>query len=240
MARVDYDKQAAVYDQGRALSADATELWMVTAQRHVPEAERILDLGSGTGRFSAPLADAYSARVVGVEPSAGMRVRAASKRHPRVSIVAGVAENLPLADESCDFAWLSNVTHHFDDLTSAARELRRVAEVVIIRGSFSGQEHPSLYRFFPGTRSIVDSMPSMPETMSAFQAAGFTSLYKELVEYKLAERLAEMVPRIRMRADTTLELISDEEFERGLELLEKTARVEHDPVLDSLDLLILR
>jgi len=240
MALVDYDKQSAVYDKGRSLSAEATQLWMTHARRHVPDAEVILDLGSGTGRFSAALADAYEAMVVGVEPSAGMRDRAAGKPHPHVRIVAGAAETIPLADEACHLAWLSNATHHFDDLAAAARELRRVAACVLIRGSFAGREHPSLFRFFPSTRAVIDSMPSVSDTISAFESAGFTSLYNEVVEYKLADNLAEMVPRIRQRADTTLELISDEEFERGLELLEQTARVEHDPVLDSLDLMVLR
>ncbi len=243
MARVDYDKQSAVYDEGRTLPPEVTELWMVVARRHIPEARLILDLGSGTGRFSAALADTYEATVVGVEPSAGMRNRAASKPHDNVHIVAGNAESLPLADDSCDLAWLSNVTHHFDDLVAASRELRRVTSShgsVFVRGSFAARDHPSLYRFFPGTKEIIDSMPSLPDTIGAFQAAGFTSFYNENVEYKIADSLAEMLPRTRKRADSALELITDEEFASGLEQLEKAAQVENGPVIDRLDVLVLR
>jgi ubiquinone/menaquinone biosynthesis C-methylase UbiE len=243
MALVDYDKQSERYDQGRALPSKTTELWMVHARRHAPEAQRILDLGSGTGRFSGALADAYDALVVGVEPSGGMRAQAAKTPHERVRVVGGSAERIPLADRSCDMAWLASVIHHFDDIDAAARELRRVlapGAPVLLRSSFAKRVHPSLVRFFPGTQSIIDSMPSVSETIAAFEAAGFEQFYDELIEYRVAENLAEMVPRIRLRADSTLELISDEEFERGLELLTQTARVEHGPVLDSLDLLVVR
>jgi ubiquinone/menaquinone biosynthesis C-methylase UbiE len=242
MALVDYDEQSNVYDRGRGLSDETAQLWMMHAQRHAPEAARILDLGSGTGRFSAVLADAYDAVVVGVEPSEGMRGRASTKLHARVRWVGGAAENIPLTDACCDLAWLSNVIHHFVDLDEAARELRRVVASsgqVLIRSTFSGRVHPSLVRFFPGTQRIIDRMPSIPETIAAFQAAGFDRFYNESIEYKVGESLAEMVPKIQLRADSTLELISDEEFEQGLELLARTARVEHGPVLDSLDLLVL-
>jgi ubiquinone/menaquinone biosynthesis C-methylase UbiE len=171
-----------------------------------------------------------------------MRGQAATKPHPKVRWVGGAAENIPLADASCDLAWLSSVIHHFDDLDAAARELRRVVSpggTVLLRSSFSGRVHPSLVRFFPGTQRIIDRMPSIPETIAAFQAAGFDRFYNESIEYKVGESLAEMIPKIRLRADSTLELISDEEFEAGLSELERMAQVEQGPVLDRLDLLVL-
>ncbi len=243
MALVDYDKQSEVYDRGRTLPPEALAVWVATARRHIGGARRILDLGSGTGRFSSVLAEGLQAKVIGVEPSAGMRGHAAAKPHHDVNIVAGSAEHLPLVDGIVDAAWLSNVIHHFDDLPAAARELRRVVPTgctVLIRGAFGSWDVPPSYRFFPGAQSVVDSMPTIPEVMEIFQGAGFGSFYNEQVEQLLAYNLADMVPRIRMRADTTLELISDEEFERGLEELEAAARVENGPVFDHLDLLVIR
>jgi ubiquinone/menaquinone biosynthesis C-methylase UbiE len=241
MARVDYDKQSASYDKGRTLPAEAMAIWAATAKRHLGRLDTLLDLGSGTGRFSATLADALDAHVIGVEPSAGMREHAKTKLHPNVTVLAGAAEALPLKDSSVQAAWLSNVVHHFDDIDAAARELRRVTkETVLVRGAFGGRDVPTLYRFFPSAQDVVDDMPTMPEVIDAFEDAGFTSFYNEAVEQLLAHSLAEIVPRIRMRADTTLELISDTEFEHGLELLEAAAEVEGGPVFDHLDLLVIR
>src|SRR2546422_890781 len=107
MARVDYDKQAAVYDRGRTLPPEATAQWMAVVRPHIgDDAHTILDLGSGTGRFSSALADAFDADVIAVEPSVGMRRQAKTKTRTHVRIVGGSAEQLPLTDGSCDAAWL--------------------------------------------------------------------------------------------------------------------------------------
>lgn len=243
MARVDYDKQSAVYDRGRSLPPEAIAIWMVTARRHVGAVDEILDLGAGTGRFSAELADAFGANVFAVEPSAGMRKQAATKRHPRVHLLAGAAESLPLADASIDFAWLSNVIHHFDDIVKAAEELRRVVRTtgtVLVRSAFGNTPVESLYRFFPGAKRFVGTFPTVPEVIAAFDEAGFSSFLTEQVSQLLADRLADLVERTRTRADTTLELLSDQEFGRGMRKLEAAARRETGPVYDVLDVLVIR
>lgn len=241
MARVDYDAQSGRYDRGRTLPDQAIDVWMAAISRHVPAPGTVLDLGSGTGRFSAALADALDADVVAIEPSAGMRERARTKPHARVRVVGGTAGALPLRDDVVDVAWLSNVIHHFDDLPTAAAELRRVVSgTILIRGAFAGRPVPSLYRFFPSTEQVIDTFPSIPQTIAAFQDAGFGSFLSEQVPQLLASSLAEMVPRIAERADTTLEAITDEDFERGLAQLRVAAERETGPVVDPLDLLVIR
>lgn len=245
VARVDYDRMSSVYDRGRTLPLEAITVWVGAAQRHIgDDAERVLDLGSGTGRFSAPLADTFHADVVAVEPSAGMRSHAARKHHPRVRVVGGAAEAIPLSDDTCDAAWLSNVIHHFDDLEAAARELRRVLvpdAPVLIRGAFAGREYRfTLYDFFPKAEPFVEGFPSMPETIELFERAGFTTFSVEMVEQVTARSYSDALEATRMRADTLLEALSDEAFERGLERLAEAARTEEGPVVDSLDLLAAR
>jgi len=225
------------------MPAEAIATWMVAARRNVSrDVSRVLDLGSGTGRFSAALADTFDADVVAVEPSSGMRVQAAGKPNPRVQLVGGRAEHLPLASGSCDIAWLSNVVHHIDDLPGAARELRRVVDGdVLFRGAFGGRRYDfTLYRFFPEAESIVDSMSSVGDVIDAFERAGFASVLLESVSALTARSYAEAYEAATARADTALELISDDAFARGLELLARAARDESGPVVDRQDLLVLR
>jgi hypothetical protein len=126
-------------------------------------------------------------------------------------------------------------------MDASARELRRVTtRTVLVGGAFGNRPVPSLFRFFPASRDVIDSWPTMTEVVGVFERAGFTHFYNEQVEQLVAHSLADMVPRIRMRADTALELIGDEEFEMGLAKLEEAARVEHGPVLASVDLLVIR
>src|SRR5579884_2358047 len=119
---------AVVYDAGRALPVETVASWMTVASRHVGSPRGpILDLGAGTGRFAAALADAFQVPVLAVEPAAAMRrqIPTAGSGAP-VWVVGGRGELLPVADGSLDVVWASQVVHHIDDLPRCATELRRV------------------------------------------------------------------------------------------------------------------
>lgn len=69
---IDYDgRMSASYQSGRALSREAASTWATIVApfvRHTATA-RILDLGAGTGRFSALFAGMFEAQVIGIDPS---------------------------------------------------------------------------------------------------------------------------------------------------------------------------
>lgn len=249
MARVDYERMAAVYDRGRGLPLDALKNWRAALKRYIPQKEglTLLDLGSGTGRFATALATWLDARVVGVEPAEAMR-RAALRNtsDPRVSYVAGCAETIPLRDESCDAAWLAMVIHHFLDLSAATRELRRVLRPnspILIRGAFPDRDHDiTLFRFFPNALHIFNTFPTTDATIEAFAAAGFAVEAIETIAQVSAPSLRDFRDRVRVRADSTLEPLSDEEFARGMAMLDEAIARENkaQPVIDRLDLLVLR
>ena len=97
MAWVDYDQLAAVYDRDRAQPLEAMEPWRTALAAYLPPASGlpVLDLGAGTGLFSAAIAHWFDAAVVAVEPSQGMRRQAQAKRaHPRVAFVHRLDERL--------------------------------------------------------------------------------------------------------------------------------------------------
>jgi SAM-dependent methyltransferase len=84
---------------------------------------RLLDVGAGTGRLSAPLVQAgYD--VVAVEPLDGMRAILARNIGAERAL-AGRAEDLPLDDASVDGAVCADAWHWFDG-ARAADELQRV------------------------------------------------------------------------------------------------------------------
>ena len=91
----------------------------------VSAGDRVLDLGSGDGTFTAELARA-GARVVGVEvaEAALKRARAA---HPELDFrLAPVDGPLPLEDCEFDLIWASEVIEHVADTARWLSEVRRV------------------------------------------------------------------------------------------------------------------
>jgi len=248
---VDYDQhQYRVYAEGRALSPARAELWGRVYAEHLDRATQltILDLGSGTGMYSRLLAETLEADVLGVEPSVRMRELAEREQpHPRVRYLAGSAEQIPLPEASCDAALLSDVAHHIADHDACARELRRVVRrggTVLVRGV--GPDSSPRVRFldfFPTARPIAKQQAAaLAALVEKLAGAGFERVCAQAIEQELAPSLRDYYHRVRLRAISTLELISDAEFERGIARLREEAERESSPraVIERVDLFVLR
>ena len=106
---------ADVYDRSRPSYPVEAVRWAL------PEgAQRVLDLGAGTGKLTEVLLD-LGLDVVAVEPSAPMRERIP----PRAEVLEGTAEALPLEDASVDAVLVGQAFHWFDP-DAALPEMTRV------------------------------------------------------------------------------------------------------------------
>ncbi|ABQ27615.1 diguanylate cyclase domain-containing protein [Geotalea uraniireducens] len=99
-----------------------------------------LEIGVGSGRFAAPLGVR-----VGVDPSAAM-LKLASARG--ISVMRGVAERLPFATASFDYALIVTTICFVDDPRAMLREARRVIKPegslvigLVDKGSALGQQY---------------------------------------------------------------------------------------------------
>jgi SAM-dependent methyltransferase len=244
----DYERMARIYDRGRELPLERLGDLRATLEMYLePGAKRVLDLGSGTGLFAEALATWFDVEVVGVEPSQAMRDRARAKAIPGVAYVGGEAEHIPLRERSCDNAWLSTVLHHIPDLRACAAELRRVLREggrVLIRSGF-GDRLAKIHwlRYFPAAQELASRRwPSVDSTVEAFATAGFEFEALHGVPEVTAASMQAYCERIATRANSTLTLIDDRDFEQGVERLklEAASASSKEPVVDERDLLILR
>ena len=246
--RTDYERLATVYDRGRRFPLEWRDAWRDHLDPYLSAADLpVLDLGSGTGLWAEAFATWFEADIVGVEPSHAMRNQAAAKGlRPRVALVGGEAERIPLKDGSCACAWLSTVIHHISDLAACAAELRRVivgGGAVLIRSAFGDRlEEIHWLDFFPSAKEIAARRwPTVEQTVRAFGTAGFEVERLEGVPEVVAGDFRDYHDRIRVRANSTLDLVDDDAFEAGLARMQEFAsRQLPGRVVDRRDFLVLR
>ncbi len=117
-----YDLAADAYERGRP-DYPATAVAHVVRVLGIASASIVLDVGAGTGKFTRQLAPS-GARLLAVEPVAGMREKLASAL-PGVEALEGTAEAIPLPAASVDAVTVAQAFHWFRGRKALA-ELRRV------------------------------------------------------------------------------------------------------------------
>ncbi|MBS0360384.1 MAG: class I SAM-dependent methyltransferase [Proteobacteria bacterium] len=224
LERVDYDRvQHAAYAKARALPAASIRHYMETFARHLPARRplTVVDLGSGTGRFTPALADAFGGPVWGVEPAAAMRQAAeADATHPRVTYLAGEAAAIPLPDASVDVVLMFLSFHHVPDQAAGAAEIFRVVQPggrVILRSTFRERIPDHWWRgFFPRSHAVEEAMFfSEAEARALFEAAGFSTVEVVHDEVPFEGDIEDAVARLKLRAVSTFEHMTDQELDEG-------------------------
>jgi SAM-dependent methyltransferase len=114
---------AAAYAEHRPGYPVAAVRWCVAPVGRDIGSLRVLDLGAGTGKLTALLAE-LGAEVTAVEPDPAMREELA-RGLSSVRALAGSAEQIPLPDASVD-AVLCGQSMHWFDLSRALPEISRV------------------------------------------------------------------------------------------------------------------
>jgi len=113
-----FDSSAADYDAWFDRYEHVYRSEVEAIRPFIPRGKEGIEIGMGTGRFSLP----FGIRE-GVEPSAAMG-EIATRRGLRVH--EGVAEHLPLADHSFDFALMVTTVCFVDDVLQSFLEVNRI------------------------------------------------------------------------------------------------------------------
>lgn len=222
---MDYDQttMASVYDAARGYAPETQARWrdVIVSSMIGFKIEHILDLGCGTGRYLAALADWFEASVIGVEPSAKMRAIAENRHGAYGDIREGSAETIPLEQGSVDLIFMSMVFHHIENKPRAIAECRRVLKHgghVALRAGTAEQidNYPYTPFFEEVPAAFAGQLQPKDEIVALFAAHGFGCVSHQIIESTIAPDWSTFARKIALRADSTLNRISDVDFEQGL------------------------
>jgi ubiquinone/menaquinone biosynthesis C-methylase UbiE len=220
----DFGPLAAGYDRFRPTDDNWWELFEVLVDEGDLVGRRVLDVGCGTGRLAAAIAE-RGARVWGVDPSEQMLRQARANASGKAAFKEGRAEALPFKDGWFDRAVLRLVVH-LVDRPRALREVARVlgpgGRIVIATFAPSSLEDFWVARVFPEVVEIDRRrFPDQNELADELCAAGFANIrFRRLAQNGRLAR-AEALERIRGRYISTLQLLSEQALAEGLARAER-------------------
>lgn len=222
-AHVDYDQIAPEYDRRYAVPGSHGRTDALLRLASSLQANRILEVGCGTGYWLHQLTAVQSA-LFGLDPSMGMLKQA--KRHSSaLHLIDGVAENLPFPSRTFDITFCVQAIHHLANPRRFVQEAHRVLErggALAVVGSDPHQPQDAwyVYDFFEGTLATdVGRKPSWPTLTTWLEQAGFAQIDLTVVEEiddpkQGCEVLSD--PFLRKNGCSQLALLTDEAYAAGL------------------------
>jgi len=215
----DFGARARIYDTLRPTDTAWWEAFAALVELGDLRGRRVLDVGCGTGRLAAALAEEARAKVWGIDPSSEMVAVARAAVPPNVGVRLGVAEQLPFRDGWFDRVTMSLVIH-LVDRPRALAEARRVvpADGRIAISTFHPDHFASywLNPFFPSIREIDEARFPTPEAVQGELAeAGFPRFDTRRLTAELTIGREDALARIRGRHISTFDLLPASEIEEG-------------------------
>ena len=221
----DFGRLASRYDELRPVDANWWELYELVERLADLRGRRVLDVGCGTGRLTAALAERAQAKVWGVDASPEMLEQARAKVPRGVRLKQARAEALPFKD-----AWFERVAlwlvAHLVDRATALAEARRVlappGKIVVVSFDESHFDGYWLNRFLPSLERIDRArFPTAAQLEEELRRGGFGNV--ELVRHDQRATIdrENALSRLRGRHISTLRLIDEDEYTAGTERAER-------------------
>lgn len=220
---VDFAAVAPRYDELRPVDDAWWEVFDALVREGDLRGRRVLEVGCGTGKVAAALAERELCRVWAVDSSPEMlEVARAAARSVRFKQAA--AEQLPFRDGWFERIVLRMAVHLLDRPT-ALPELRRIlapaGRVAIATPDPREFERHWMHGYFPSV-AVVDGLrfPVGEQLEDELVAAGFAAA--RTIRLSQAREIGrdEALARVRGRAYSTFQLIPREEYDGGLERAE--------------------
>lgn len=230
LKRVDYDQVAPTYNHRYgALKYEGVASTLLSLARS-GSADRILEVGCGTGRWLAQL-QTVARQVCGLDLSVGMLKQA--DQELAGCFVCGQAGHLPFSEAVFDLIYCVNAFHHFGQkqefLLQARQALRSGGRLAIIgMDPHSGKDDWYLYHYFDGTyETDLARYPAVDWIKTWMAEAGFVHIgcgLAERIVNSLVGREVLQSPFLQKHGTSQLALLTDEAYVSGLSRIKADLR----------------
>jgi SAM-dependent methyltransferase len=226
-----FDAIASRYDELRPVDESWWRVFDAIVELGELRGQRVVEIGAGTGRFAAAVAERAHARVWAVDASPEMVTRA---QELGVNARVAAAEALPFRRGWFDRA-VSRMSVHLFDRPRAFAELRRVLApggAAIVATTDPVQFGDGwIDDFFPSAAAVdAERFPTADELEHDLTRAGFAAVRVERLAVDNVFSRERALEAIRGKAFSTFALLPREEYERGLARAEAELPDEIDSV----------
>ena len=218
---MNYNILAQDYDLTRTANISIINLFANELQL---DGKTILDFGCGTGNFTYAIKKFTSADIYGVEPSDGMREKAAAKE---INVRKGDHSFIPFNDNFFDFIYMTDVIHHVPDMKMMFAEFCRVLKpgglVCILTESHKQLETRFWVKHFPTTVAVEKKRyPDIPDIINAAKTSGLDE-YKIIVTDAASSITVseDFVKLVENKGFSMFRLIDEADYQTGLAALIK-------------------
>ena len=226
MAKTNYDAVATTYDQRyEAGPVGVLEILQSLARR--VQARHVLEIGCGTGHWLQSLEECPQR--YGVDFSCGM-LRKARQKNVSMPFIRAEAGELPFAANCLDFIYCIHAVHHFPSLKNFISEARRVLQpggvfTIIGMDPHAGEDRWYVYDYFESTlQADLLRYPSTQDLLHIMRQTGFSRadcLHTACLQYDFIGSQVFDDPILKKDGVSQLSLLSQEEFNRGMEKIRK-------------------
>jgi len=222
---IDYNRISPIYDTSRVANAETIE--KLIRVLHVDCDSVILDMGCGTGNYTAALQQ-VTRGVIGIDISGGM-IEQARAKFPALQFICGDVTRLPFGSQTFGAAFAVQVLHHIKEkkpsLTETYRVVRNGAWIAIHACSHRQMRAFWFYHYFPkGLEADLARMPDSREIASLLYRAGFSDIGIEICYSDVV--VADETPQRYLDKNyrdsiSTFAFLSKEDVELGCEKIRK-------------------
>jgi SAM-dependent methyltransferase len=218
---IDYNKISGHYSQHRQKVHPGVLKELLSGSR-CGDASTVLEVGCGTANYIVAIQSLTGSKCWGIDPSEKM-LSVARGRSKKIDLKNGRAEQLDFSSDFFDFVFSVDVIHHMEGHSEyfheAYRTLKPGGRVCTVTDSeWILRNRLPMSIVFPETVEVeLARYPRIPFLSGLMVEAGFADIQDVLVEHSF--RMKD-IQAFRDRAYSSLHLISEEAFRRGIARLE--------------------